>query len=284
MKKIVALALCLIMALSLATVAMAASSTVVYYAPTTGELNATNSVEIYDDAIGYVKALAPDTDDDGVTTKGHVAYYTVSVIAGKYYEAVGTLAEADIAVATDDAMENVYMYLKEIKHEYVAGAVFTNFGKACGQYKDANLDTTKTYYAAEYGGTDYLFKGVSKVADADMSLKVADKMVLVEQIGALNTKTVKHTATPVVANGKTTGYVCSACKLAAVEAANAASVPTNADRTGLVGNWYWPASTATTTTGVSSAKTFDAGVALYAGMALMSVAGSAVVIGKKKEF
>ena len=41
---------------------------------------------------------------------------------------------------------------------------------------------------------------------------------------------------------------------------------------------------ATTTTGVSSAKTFDAGVALYAGMALMSVAGSAVVIGKKKEF
>ena len=36
--------------------------------------------------------------------------------------------------------------------------------------------------------------------------------------------------------------------------------------------------------GVDSAKTFDAGVVLYAGMALMSVAGSAVVIGKKKEF
>ena len=35
---------------------------------------------------------------------------------------------------------------------------------------------------------------------------------------------------------------------------------------------------------VPSAKTFDAGVAMYAGMALMSVAGSAVVIGKKKEF
>ena len=33
---------------------------------------------------------------------------------------------------------------------------------------------------------------------------------------------------------------------------------------------------------VESAKTFDAGVALYAGMAIMSVAGSAVVIGKKK--
>ena len=40
--------------------------------------------------------------------------------------------------------------------------------------------------------------------------------------------------------------------------------------------------TPTTTNG--SPKTFDAGVAMYAGMALMSVAGSAVVIGKKKEF
>ena len=35
---------------------------------------------------------------------------------------------------------------------------------------------------------------------------------------------------------------------------------------------------------VESAKTFDAGIALYAGLALMSVTGSAVVIGKKKEF
>ncbi len=37
-------------------------------------------------------------------------------------------------------------------------------------------------------------------------------------------------------------------------------------------------------TTIESAKTFDAGIALYAGMALASVAGSAVVIGKKKEF
>ena len=36
--------------------------------------------------------------------------------------------------------------------------------------------------------------------------------------------------------------------------------------------------------GVNSAKTFDAGVAMYVGMSLLSVAGGAVVIGKKKEF
>ena len=58
------------------------------------------------------------------------------------------------------------------------------------------------------------------------------------------------------------------------------------DGTDYVGFAYEKTASAagTTTTGVSSAKTFDAGVALYAGMALMSVAGSAVVIGKKKEF
>lgn len=42
--------------------------------------------------------------------------------------------------------------------------------------------------------------------------------------------------------------------------------------------------TDTTKTGVDSAKTFDAGIAMYVGMSLLSVAGSAVVIGKKKEF
>ena len=42
--------------------------------------------------------------------------------------------------------------------------------------------------------------------------------------------------------------------------------------------------TTDTTTDSTSPKTFDAGIAMYVGMALTSVAGSAVVIGKKKEF
>ena len=49
----------------------------------------------------------------------------------------------------------------------------------------------------------------------------------------------------------------------------------------LLGNKTTAAGTTTTN---GSPKTFDAGIAMYAGMALMSVAGSAVVIGKKKEF
>ena len=40
----------------------------------------------------------------------------------------------------------------------------------------------------------------------------------------------------------------------------------------------------TTKDGIASPKTFDAGIAMYVGMSLLSVAGGAVVIGKKKEF
>jgi len=53
-------------------------------------------------------------------------------------------------------------------------------------------------------------------------------------------------------------------------------------------DYSWAISAAATETkpaGTSSSpKTFDAGIAMYVGMALTSVAGSAVVIGKKKEF
>ena len=44
------------------------------------------------------------------------------------------------------------------------------------------------------------------------------------------------------------------------------------------------AASTTPNTNKPSPKTFDAGIAMYVGMALTSVAGSAVVIGKKKEF
>ena len=77
--------------------------------------------------------------------------------------------------------------------------------------------------------------------------------------------------------------------IAAIKAANYASIPSDAAMSfqGSDGNWYYFPATAvsgTTTENKPSPKTFDAGIAMYVGMALTSVAGSAVVIGKKKEF
>ena len=69
-----------------------------------------------------------------------------------------------------------------------------------------------------------------------------------------------------------------------------ATIPTDATVEEVTdGVWmFWTKGTTaaptTGTTSASSPKTFDAGIAMYVGMALTSVAGSAVVIGKKKEF
>ena len=75
----------------------------------------------------------------------------------------------------------------------------------------------------------------------------------------------------------------------AAEASGAATVVKTADENLPAGKWlaYTDGSTTTPSTdnkGNTSPKTFDAGIAMYVGMALTSVAGSAVVIGKKKEF
>ena len=49
--------------------------------------------------------------------------------------------------------------------------------------------------------------------------------------------------------------------------------------------YYSPAdgSADTTATAKGSPKTFDAGVGVYVGMVVMSVSGSAVVLGKKRK-
>ena len=152
----------------------------------------------------------------------------------------------------------------------------------CGKYdKPANYDATKTYYTYEYAGNTYL--AVADSTTGDGVLVVDGKVVVVSTLRGVSK--VGHVAVPTLKDGKTVGYTCSKCKLAAVEAPNYASIP--ADGTALgIGNWYWPAtaSTDTKTDTNKSPKTFDAGIAMYVGMALTSVAGSAVVIGKKKEF
>ena len=65
-----------------------------------------------------------------------------------------------------------------------------------------------------------------------------------------------------------------------VEAAEAAGATMTDVEGGYVIGWVNGKTTPSTDTN-KSPKTFDAGIAMYVGMALTSVAGSAVVIGKK---
>ena len=136
----------------------------------------------------------------------------------------------------------------------------------------------------------YEDNGTTKLAVAAGSSDTADKLLTVDgkvvRVVTLAATKVQHVAVPTIKDGKVTGYTCSKCKAVAVEAANYASIPSGADTTGLTGNWYWTTATTPSTDKNTkpSPKTFDAGIAMYVGMALTSVAGSAVVIGKKKEF
>ena len=278
MKKIVALALCLALALALCTVAFATETVQGYLKATSKDAVASSLT-----TLTYTAAKEPTKNDDGDTVaQGCVAHYN----DGTYdYVVVASLAEADVVLYSDTACKNVVMYLAKETPDYIVGAAFTNFGKDCGQIlKPATYDATKTYYTAEWEGNTVLY--VENATSGAYSLMVAGKLVGVDSFGFVEAN--KHVATPVVADGKVTGYKCATCGVAAVKAANYASIPTGAQK--FQGNdattWYYfpAAAAAATTTGVASAKTFDAGVALYAGMALMSVAGSAVVIGKKKEF
>jgi hypothetical protein len=269
MKKIVALVLCLALALALCTVAFATEDAP-YYTKDTNSLATASNVQL-----NYVKALEPKTDKDGVQTAGHAAYYDLG--GEKKYTAVDSLAKADLVVYSDKDMKNVVLYLAETKApDFYDAKAYTNFGTKCGQ---CNFETAKdvSYYTVN----GHLY---ASNKEGNVTLRVDGKFITA-QLVAEEIVLVDHVAVPVLENAKVVGYKCANCGLAAVEAPNTMSIPAKA--TVIAGNWYFPAAAAAaaaSTTGVTSAKTFDAGVAMYAGLALMSVAGSAVVIGKKKEF
>ena len=285
MKKIIATVLAMVMALALCTTAFAAPTEVPY-----GAYQLTTGKTVVADAgakATFVPAVAAKLDKDGKQTNtANVAYYTLSssALTGKYVVAA-SLADADVVLYNNETDKSVVLYLAESKAEYTgSGTVFTNFGDKCGQVKFDGYDKTKTYYSTNDVNDDGIY-----VADKDgyKALMVDGKLVNVATaVNSTAAAKVQHISVPTVKDGKVVGYTCSVCKIAAIEAANAASVPADAQPVSGTTTWYFPVAgtSAGTTNTTTSPKTFDAGIAMYVGMALTSVAGSAVVIGKKKEF
>ncbi len=323
MKKIIATVLAMVMALALCSTAFAATGDVTAKSiRSTSDSKAVwfntagtsaSSTDLKNITLTYHKAVAVKTNSNGEATNigtACVAYYTVEVdgivgypssagtLTEKKLVAVSTLAAADYVVYYDaeyngtealedskDAIKNesgVVLYLAELDPVYKGvGTKFTNVGTKCGQ---VDLDTDETYYTSNKKDNDCIYKLLDEYTSATETMLVNGNLVPVEYTNKDTDDTVAHKATPTVKDGKVTGYTCSECKLAAIEAANFKSIPSDAQQ--ITGNWYFPAVAASTTPtdGKTSPKTFDAGVAMYVGMALASVTGSAVVIGKKKEF
>ena len=242
-------------------------------------------------------AVAPlDADEDGYYNRvgdrlGSIEYYTLNLggaVAQNYYK-VNTVDDADLIIYVGDS-KTPYMYLANEPaggFTYLTGAAaFNNFGKACGQFKWAAVDTTKTYYA--YDGKVYMADPAGAV-----NLMIGTSFIQATDVTA-NGSWVAHV--PVYTQDKTgavTAVKCAHCPASAVIVANYAALPNTVKAAGTYFNvpgsaskmFYWVDGTVVvpSTDKVQSAETFDAGIAMYVGMSVMAAAGSAVVVLKKRE-
>ena len=281
MKKIIATVLAMVMALALCTTAFAASA-VVY----TKAYN-NKGEDITDVHEGFKVESISATKTNAA---GYLVTCTESGNPSWGYKVAATAADYTLKLTADGRAP---LYLKDApngKLEYVAtGKVYTNIGDKCEQLDVA--DTSLTYYVVTDEDTNTNTYYVAK-DNAGTNLLVDSKLVAVDKltVNDVNQGLTKHQwkVASYAKDDTVATYKCKECGTVAtvyktVEAAEAAGATMTDTKDGYVIGWVNGKTTPSTDTN-KSPKTFDAGIAMYVGMALTSVAGSAVVIGKKKEF
>ena len=266
MKKIIATVLAMVMALALCATAFADIAW-------TGYTN--KGAELAKDySCTPVKATTVKKGDGGTIAHYWVKSATDNVDA---YYVDGDVNSYDLKLTAD---AKAPMYLNEIdgyNYDYKA-TVFTKIGGKCGQL---DLEKDETGYVVSFNDETTYYVAASK---GSYNLLVNGEVVKANLVKGL----VAHdwAANSLDKNGNADSYKCKTCGTVAkvyetVEAAEAAGAKTTEVKNGqIIGFTYEAGDTVkTNTTTTNSPKTFDAGVAMYAGMALMSVAGSAVVRG-----
>ena len=304
MKKIIATVLAMVMALALCTTAFAAD------AVKHSAVEATSQQKGYDtywekDGKYYADKDCEKVYNDAISEMlAAGGYYKISLV--KYAAAVdATCTEAGYAVDIwNDANGNYY-----VKKSDVVAANKKGAGLQTDDGSGNNL--TVTYIGTSMSDFDgyYTIAVNNQVENAKNYGKTAATHVLYE-------------TSETFGENKTTVYACALCGAkfvtkaiagstdgaTAAEVAKLDKVDYSVDAakrnyvnyvlnnkgiltnkafvpTGTETMYKISASTTTPSTDKNtSPKTFDAGIAMYVGMALTSVAGSAVVIGKKKEF
>ncbi len=287
MKKIIATVLAMVMALALCTTAFAADNYDLYLANSTnisGKVIAANGA-VAEKTNKTITITAAASYSDGT---GNLEYLTDadSVI----YVKTTTPTVADYAV-TVTGKKDILFYVTKVDAApmYAASAkAFTDFGYKCGQV--VNNDNSKYYEITTGADAGKVYKAID---NGTLSVLVDGKLVKLDNTAAAAVK--EHNwsvSASKVENGKVipTEAVCGICgsKSTAIYETGKAPAGSKVETlNGVTGYVVVPNGTSTTpSTGTTnkSPKTFDAGIAMYVGMALTSVAGSAVVIGKKKEF
>ena len=296
MKKIVAVVLAMVMALALCTTAFAATTkTEVDSKDYTLKAYQTNADQIItSEKISIVKRDAEKTTVGSETTTKYFAdTYTLAFKASENEAAAEDVlyaCDASIAVyklvkggavvaylTTDEVNgENGNTGIEKIVDKYVAEK--DDDDKTCGDYNDDVYMIGGKAYLANTGSNYAMLNGKAVVYGGEATDKVPHKWL--EKNITFDTKGVPVSIT--CDSCKKTFKVVASDKIPSDYAGDTAT--TSLEK---LANYVVLLGTTTTSTGsttTTSPKTFDAGIAMYVGMALTSVAGSAVVIGKKKEF
>ena len=292
MKKIIATVLAMVMALALCTTAFAATKTETKIDKTGYSLlDVKDNSTITIDGNEFTKTV---TDKEVVTSgsKTTTTYFadkyviTVSGVETPFYACDAAIAEYKLVKGS------TVVFLTKTDLSKGTDKVATAYVEAKDAADQKCGDVTEDSYTIE--GKNYPAKGT------DLAV-LNGKFVTYNAAG--ETKTVPHDFTKALK--KTPGYFttdtkgvvntvkCETCGksfnvVKSVDKTYTGSVETvSIDGTTmyvLTGTATATPEGGTSTTTKPSPKTFDAGIAMYVGMALTSVAGSAVVIGKKKEF
>ena len=297
MKKIIATVLAMVMALALCTTAFAASVT-----GYTGYNRGGKKLMADDTNAESFSVEAHEAAFNKATGAGNVAYYTVSGASAANTDYNGDYTKADKTdfdlQLTKSGASTLYLKHVDTGARYVAKVeAFTKIGDKCGQL---DVDADGTYYVntSKYtsdNGTKDAGEAYFVASDAESAVYVLLNGKLVSVTLAGEQTLVGHTWVAVEKDGKVVSYKCSDCgtvasiykTYAAAKASGLKNVEAFVNDDGeTIYLAYTDGKTDNTkpADGTSSPKTFDAGIAMYVGMALTSVAGSAVVIGKKKEF
>ena len=287
MKKIIATVLAMVMALALCTTAFAATYGDLY------EQNAAGGWEKkeLDGGIAYTSPVETKSTD-GKLVSAKLGYYTFTIkdrASTNYVEVAKDDATFQLTVdgsvkylAVAESLDTTTAYTLKGTEVEAKGA-----DAKCGEIQAITAENGKLYLAdGKYyvsGGNTYL---------------LADGHVVAVTAANDDSYTVKEHQFEIVSQAKDSAGVitgslkCKNCPQTATLTNKLSAIPVGAssvEGTGTFGTGlyaYWTAGSTTTpsTDKNTSPKTFDAGIAMYVGMALTSVAGSAVVIGKKKEF
>lgn len=273
MKKIIATVLAMVMALALCATAFADIAWTGY------DNKGTKQAEDY--SCTAVKATF-----DKKTGNGTIAHYWVKSATDPVdaYYVDGDVNSYDLKLTAE---AKAPMYLKvlgndqaDYKYAYKA-TEFKAIGEKCGQLDLA--DGVKGYVATDKDGNTLYFQAAK---NGSVNLLVNGEIVAADP-ATVNPHDWKVNSYD--KDNNVDSYKCADCGTIAkyyptMDALKKAGCNAHIERNGRLYGYTEAAVPGTTTTGNKSPKTFDAGIAMYAGMALMSVAGSAVVIGKKKEF